>query len=79
MIGLDKNSEVVKQSGLRIGDVLKGLDVTEGQTLDNKHRTYYSGTIKVERGGSNKSLKFSKCARTRFFKSINYLTGEVTL
>ena len=79
VIGLDKNSEVVKQSGLKIGDVLKGLDVTEGQTLDNRHRTYYSGTIKVERGGSNKSLKFSKCARTRFFKSINYLTGEVTL
>lgn len=77
--GLDKNSEVVKQSGLKIGDVLKGLDVTQGKTLDNRHRTYYSGTITIERGGASKQLKFSKCSRTKFFKPISYATGNVTL
>lgn len=79
VIGLDKNSDVVKQSGIKIGDVLKGLDVTQGKTLDNRHRTYYSGSIKVERNGADKQLKFSKCSRTKSFGIINFASGQVTL
>ena len=79
VIGLDKNSQVVKQSGLKIGDVLKGLKVTQGQTLDNKHRTYYSGSIQVERGGSSKQLKFNKCSRTRLLGIMNFAAGQATL
>ena len=79
VIGLDKNSQVVKQSGLKIGDVLKGLKVTQGQTLNNKHRTYYSGSIQVERGGSSKQLKFNKCSRTRWLGIMNFAAGQATL
>ena len=79
VIGLDKNSDVVKQSGLKTGDVLKGLNVTKGQTLDNKHRTYYSGSIKVERGGASKQLRFSKCSRTRWLGIMNFAAGQATL
>ena len=79
VIGLDKNSQVVKQSGLKIGDVFKGLKVTQGQTLDNKHRTYYSGSIQVERGGSSKQLKFNKCSRTRWLGIMNFAAGQATL
>ena len=79
VIGLDKNSQVVKQSGLKIGDVFKGLKVTKGQTLDNKHRTYYSGSIQVERGGSSKQLKFNKCSRTRWLGIMNFAAGQATL
>ena len=79
VIGLDKKSDVVKQSGIKIGDVLKGLDVTQGKTLDNHHRTYYSGSIKVERNGADRQLKFSKCSRTKSFGIMNFASGQVTL
>lgn len=79
VIGLDKKSDVVKQSGIKVGDVLKGLDVTQGKTLDNHHRTYYSGSIKVERNGATRQLKFSKCSRTKSFGIMNFASGQVTL
>ena len=79
VIGLDKNSDVVKKSGLRIGDRLLGLDVTMSHSLDKYRRVQYSGTITVERGGSRTKLNFSKCRRTKFFGAMTFASARATL
>ena len=78
VIGLDKNSDVVKKSGLRIGDRLLGIDVKQSTSLDKSRKTMYSGTLTVDRGGSTNKLAFSKCKRTKFFGKMTFASGRAT-
>ncbi len=79
VVGLDKNSDVVKKSGLRIGDRIVGIDVKQSHSLDKYRRTIYSGTINVDRNGSQTKLGFSKCRRTKFFGKMSFAAGNATL
>ena len=79
VIGLDKNSDVVKKSGLRIGDRLIGIDVKQSRSLDKSRKIQYSGTITVNRNGSTNKLGFSKCKRTRFFGKMTFASARATL
>ena len=80
VIGLDKNSSVVKESGIQIGDILKGLDVTSSRSFNTrKTGLSYSGTISVERDGLQKQLKFSGCKPVRSFSKMKFNTGKSVL
>ncbi len=78
VIGLDKYSDVVKKSGLRIGDRIRSIDVKQGRSLGKSRGTHYSGTIKVERNGSSTALSFSKCKRTKFFGKMTFASARAT-
>lgn len=71
--GLDSASQVVSQTGLRVGDRILAIDVTHSKTLGS-HANRYSGSITVERNGAEKKLSFSGCSRTRFYGPIQYKT-----
>lgn len=80
VIGLDKNSSVVKESGIQTGDILKGLDVTSSRSFNTrKTGLSYSGTISVERDGLQKQLKFSGCKPVRSFSKMKFNTGKSVL
>ena len=80
VIGLDKNSSVVKDSGIQVGDVLKGLDVTSSRSFNTKkYGLTYSGTISVDRGGQTRNLKFSGCKPVKSFKVMKFNSGRSVL
>lgn len=80
VIGLDKNSAVVEKSGIRIGDVLKGLDVTSSRSFNTKkYGLSYSGTITVDRDGQVKKLSFPACKPVKSFGVMKFNYGRSVL
>jgi len=79
VIGLDKNSDVVKKSGIRIGDKLLGLDVTKSRSFSRARTVSYGGKISVERGGAVKNLSFSSCRRNTHYGPIKYNASYTTI
>ena len=75
VVGLDPNSSLVRKSGLKTGDVLKGIDVTKSESLAAHHRTSYSGKLTVERDGRQLTLPFSGCTPVNSLKPVTYFTA----
>ena len=80
VLGVDPKSDVVKDSGIKVGDVVKALDVTRSRSFNTKSTGYkYSGSISVERNGQNKNLSFSGCTRTKNYGVMTFAAGHTNL
>lgn len=73
VIGLDGNSSLVKSSGLRIGDYLKGVNVVRTKSLSNSGPSvYYKGSLTVLRNGQTMTLEFDKVRPVNSYKPMSY-------
>lgn len=75
VIGLDPKSSLVKSSGLKVGDIIKKIDVTKVRSLDANPKTSLKGTLVVERNGVDQTLKFSNVWRVNSYKPIKYYSA----
>ena len=65
--GVDSNSDVVRKSGLKVGDKIVRMEVKRGRTsmYDFRELWQFSGSIFVENSDNKiKELKFRDCKRT---------------
>ncbi len=79
ILGLDKNSDVVKSAGLRKGDRIISIKSTFRKSMSgrSKDNTYY-GTITISRDNRQQVLKFKRCHRTNDYK-ISFVTTYNTV
>ena len=75
VIGLDPKSSLVKSSGLKVGDIIKKIDVTKVRSLDANPKVSLKGTLVVERNGVEQTLQFSNVWRVNSYKPIKYYSA----
>ena len=66
--GLDSSSDVVKKSGIRTGDRIVRIKCTRRDSMRHyRGKEVYSGSITVQRDGTEQNLSFAGCHRTNSY------------